>query len=161
MSRFRQTPEQALTAIIERTPLGMVTANFAWAEFFVSYSTHEALQRLALKPDLKGDGNKLVLAYMVNLLELAQGLERVRTQLGNRPIRITSGWRDAVHNASKEVRGAPRSLHLTGRAADIRVAGMTSRAVQAALESTWRGGMGYGATFTHLDTRSERARFNY
>jgi len=48
--------------------------------------------------------------------ELLVHLELLR-RIVRRPIPIVSGYRCAVHNAA--IGGAPRSQHLTGRAADI------------------------------------------
>lgn len=94
-----------------------------------------------------------------NLEKLARMLEGVRESLGGKAITITSGYRTPEHN--KRVGGASRSQHLTGKAADIVVAGMPPAEVQRALDAWWPGGLGYGKTFTHLDIRGTRARFNY
>lgn len=90
-----------------------------------------------------------------NLTRLANRLQVVRDIL-NRPIIINSGYRTAEHNA--EVGGEPTSYHLSGMAADIVIKGMTAHEVQAALKN-WSGGMGSYATFTHLDIRHNRARW--
>ncbi len=67
-----------------------------------------------------------------NLLRLARRLEEVRWSCGNRPIVITSGYRcDALNSA---VGGAPTSAHLDGRAADIKVVGMSVLEVAVAIE---------------------------
>ncbi len=50
---------------------------------------------------------------------LLERLEALRCAL-DRPVVVTSGYRCPAHNAS--VGGAARSLHMTGRAADIAVA---------------------------------------
>jgi len=121
------------------------TKHFTWGELLV-HRTPADLQSIQLK-------------HLEKLSLLAQRLERVRTQLGNRGITITSGWRDAVTN--RKVGGARLSRHLTGQAVDIVVSGMTPKQVQAKLDPTWEGGLGYGATFTHLDIRGFRARFRY
>ena len=122
-----------------------VTKHFTWGELLI-YRTPKNLESIQL-------------AHLVNLVRVAERLEKVREQLDNRPIIITSGWRDALTN--RVVGGAQASRHLTGEAVDIRVAGMTPKAVQDALEETWRGGLGYGPTFTHLDIRDGTARFRY
>lgn len=88
-----------------------------------------------------------------NLKALAFALEGARKTCGNRPIKITSGFRTARHNAA--VGGAPSSTHLLGLAADIQVSGLTARQVQALLED-WRGGLGTYPTWTHLDLGSFR-----
>lgn len=54
---------------------------------------------------------------LAHLLLLAEGLERIRVVLGNRPITITSGYRCARLNTV--LGGASDSRHLVGLAADI------------------------------------------
>jgi uncharacterized protein YcbK (DUF882 family) len=93
------------------------------------------------------------------IVQLARELDRVRIQLGNRPITITSWYRDPVSN--RRVGGASQSQHLNGGAADIQVMGLTPRRVQQLLDPTWHGGLGYGNTFTHLDIRGYRVRWDY
>jgi uncharacterized protein YcbK (DUF882 family) len=51
------------------------------------------------------------------LPDLIELLEAIRSGFG-RPMVITSGYRCAGHN--RAVRGSKRSLHLLGRAADVR-----------------------------------------
>jgi hypothetical protein len=97
--------------------------------------------------------------HLQNLETLAEKLEDVRRTLGNRPIQITSGWRDTVTN--QRVGGAFASRHLTGQAVDIVVSGLSAQDVQFRLKESWPGGLGYGKTFTHLDIRGYMARFNY
>ncbi|MEN6585978.1 MAG: D-Ala-D-Ala carboxypeptidase family metallohydrolase, partial [Sulfuricella sp.] len=53
---------------------------------------------------------------------LVTGLQALRDALG-KPIIITSGCRCAKHNTAEG--GAKRSMHVAGKAADIRVARMT------------------------------------
>jgi uncharacterized protein YcbK (DUF882 family) len=122
-----------------------VTPNFTWGELLVHRSIQD-LQSIKLK-------------HLEKLVTLAQRLEKVRSQLGNRSITITSGWRDMLTN--QRVGGARLSRHLIGEAVDIVVSGLTPKQVQDALEETWEGGLGYGSTFTHLDIRGFRARFRY
>lgn len=52
-----------------------------------------------------------------NLIALAHGLEQVRTLLGGKPIRISSGYRCPALN--KAVGGARNSHHVDGIAADF------------------------------------------
>ena len=92
----------------------------------------------------------MVVQIQPRLIEL---LQQVRTHFGS-PLSINSGYRCPVHNAN--VGGARNSQHLTGFAADIRVANRTPRQVADYLETLIRGrhGMGRYRTFTHLDTRA-------
>lgn len=62
-------------------------------------------------------------AFKVNPI-LIDKLEELRTAIGDKPIKINSGYRSSEYN--KEVGGASKSQHLTGSAADIQVEGMTS-----------------------------------
>ena len=80
-------------------------------------------------------------------------LEDVRSEMG-KPIRITSGCRCEAHNL--HVGGSKGSQHLTGRAADFTVAGVSAAEVQAYLKFRYPDlyGIGCYEDFTHVDTRS-------
>ena len=58
-----------------------------------------------------------------NLRRLAAFLEKVKTQLGGRPVIVNSAFRSAAVNAA--VGSKPTSQHRLGCAADIRVPGRT------------------------------------
>jgi hypothetical protein len=62
-----------------------------------------------------------------NLVRLAVLLEFVRVAVGNKPVMINSGFRSKQVNDA--VGSTDRSQHRLGCAADIRVPGMTPRAV--------------------------------
>lgn len=87
-------------------------------------------------------------------------LTAVREHFG-KPVVITSGFRCEAYN--RKVGGAAKSQHLTGKAVDFNVQGVSPKEVQAYLDKLLAGrfGLGYGKTFTHLDTRDNPARFNY
>lgn len=99
-------------------------------------------------------GDKVTHEIMLNLVELALKLERVRERLGNRAITITSGFRTPAHN--RAVGGAKNSFHLKGMAADFVVEGLTPQEVQKRLDPIWDGGLEYAPTWTHLDTGPKR-----
>ncbi len=109
---------------------------------------------------------------MLNLTELAIYLEKVRSFLGDRPIRITSGYRTIAHHLEiyKQIAKAKGvafnkknvpmgSYHLRGKAVDFFVQGMTSDAVRKKLDPWWEFGMELGTPHVHLDTRPEKKRF--
>ena len=85
-------------------------------------------------------------------------LENIRKHF-NAPVEVTSGCRCESYN--KAVGGKKHSQHLRGRAADIQVEGHSPIAVKEYAEyimPDW-GGIGLYNTFTHIDTRSGKARW--
>lgn len=98
----------------------------------------------------KGSTAELTPAILANIKNLAVKLEFIRSAIGDRPIHITSAFRTKAHN--KAVGGARASYHLTGKAADIVVLGMSPRTVQSILRrAKWGGGLGCYWNFTHVD----------
>lgn len=91
--------------------------------------------------------------------ELLAVLTDVREHFGA-PVIINSAHRCLKHNVS--VGGAKGSVHLTGKAADIRVKGVPVDAVWKYLTTKYEGKYGIGRypTFTHVDVRSTKARWN-
>jgi len=80
--------------------------------------------------------------------ELIEKLQKLRDALG-KPIIVTSGYRTATYN--KKSGGISTSNHLTGRAADIKVTGMTPLQVALAADKIGLKGIGVYPTFTHVD----------
>jgi len=88
--------------------------------------------------------------------ELILLLEDVRAQFGQ-PVMINSGYRCPTHNAN--VGGVVDSQHVDGEAADF-VVGETSPAKVYAYLDPWHdGGLGKYDTFTHVDVRGHRSRW--
>ena len=83
-------------------------------------------------------------------------LEQLRYNLGGKAVVINSGYRTPAHN--KKVGGASGSQHLYGKAADIVVKGVKPSTVYDAADKLFNG-VGKYNTFTHVDTRSYKARF--
>lgn len=118
--------------------------NFTWAEF---------TKNLTRIPQNENIVN--------NIYRLAEHLEVVRSRFDGAAIIINSAYRPPFVN--RAVGGAENSQHLYGTAADIVVSGINPHEVYKRL-NTWhgsKGGLGDGASFTHIDLRGYRARFSY
>lgn len=91
--------------------------------------------------------------------ELVKLLEKIREHF-NAPVVITSGIRCKTHNAN--VGGASASQHLYGTAADIVVKGASPAKVVSYAETLLpnTGGIGTYSTFTHVDVRKNKSRWN-
>jgi hypothetical protein len=91
--------------------------------------------------------------------ELVLILDNIRKYFG-KPVFINSGIRCATHNAN--VGGAMQSQHLKGTAADIVVEDVVPERVAMYAETLLpkTGGIGRYKTFTHVDVRSVKARWN-
>lgn len=91
--------------------------------------------------------------------DLVDILQKIRDHFG-KAVTITSAFRTASHN--KKVGGATYSQHLYGTAADIKVSGVTASAVADFAETLMpnTGGIGRYSTFTHVDVRSIKSRWN-
>jgi uncharacterized protein YcbK (DUF882 family) len=82
----------------------------------------------------------------------------IRQKMGfSQPFHVISGYRSPKTNAMLRRQGrgvARRSLHMSGRAIDIRVPGQNLSKVRLAALSMHSGGVGYypSARFVHLDT---------
>lgn len=89
---------------------------------------------------------------------LLDQLYDVKLLLGvNKPFHIVSGYRSPETNASlrRHSRGVARhSLHMEGKAVDIRIEGVSPRTIRDAALALQIGGVGYypRSNFVHLDT---------
>ena len=91
--------------------------------------------------------------------QLVMVLQRIRSHF-NRAVTINSGYRTYARN--KVVGGAKYSQHQYGIAADIIVSGIAPKDVADYAETLMpnTGGIGRYSTFTHIDVRREKARWN-
>lgn len=91
--------------------------------------------------------------------DLVDVLQKIRTHFG-KPVTITSAYRTPGRN--KVVGGTTYSQHLYGMAADIKVKGVSPDKVATFADKLMskKGGIGIYSTFTHIDTRTTRARWN-
>jgi len=99
----------------------------------------------------------------INIQKLANQLQYVRDYL-NVPINLTNGYRCPTRN--QEAGGVKNSQHLLGKAADIKIEGLTPQEVAVILDrlttdgEILQGGIGIYSTFTHYDIRGKKARWN-
>lgn len=91
--------------------------------------------------------------------ELVAILQKIRTHFG-KAVTVTSAYRTPPHN--KGCGGTSYSQHLYGKAADIKVSGVSPKTVAAYAEKLLpgKGGIGIYNTFTHIDVRTTKARWN-
>jgi len=89
---------------------------------------------------------------------LVEKLQALRDKLG-KPITVVSAYRTEEYN--KKCGGAPASQHLYGKAADIKVSGVTPLQVALLAESVGFNGIGVythdGNYFTHVDVRPTKS----
>ena len=90
--------------------------------------------------------------------ELVNILQKIRTHFG-KSVTITSAYRTPAKN--KAVGGQTYSQHLYGKAADIKIKGVTPKKVTAYAETLLKnkGGIGTYSTFTHIDVRTTKSRW--
>ncbi len=98
-------------------------------------------------------------------------LQKIRDHFGV-PVKITSAYRTAAHNA--KVGGSPGSQHLRGTVADIAIEHLQGTATDIAVKGAsplavaqhaeylmpGSGGIGVYGTFAHVDVRASRSRWD-
>jgi uncharacterized protein YcbK (DUF882 family) len=101
----------------------------------------------------------------MNVQKLASQLQILRNNI-NKPITINSGYRSPEHN--KAIGGVSNSQHILGKAADIKVKGISTRILAALIEDLindgdmLQGGIGIYDTFVHYDVaKGKKRRWDY
>lgn len=91
--------------------------------------------------------------------ELVKILQKIRNHFG-KSVTITSAYRTPTKN--KAVGGTTYSQHLYGKAADIKIKGIAPKTVAAYANRLLpkSGGIGTYKTFTHIDVRATKSRWN-
>lgn len=118
---------------------------FEWSEFEVSRTA----ARLGLDNTLPAWARSNVLALVANVLD------PLRVYLG-RPIRITSGYRSPEVNEA--VGGSKTSGHMTGRAVDLTVRGMTAQEIAAEVQKL---GLAYDQMIVYSPARGGHLHLSY
>ena len=115
----------------------------------VKLSTNFTVKEFACK-----DGSDIVFIAP----DLVNILQKIRTHFG-KAVTINSAYRTPTYN--KKVGGATNSQHVYGTAADIVVSGVSPKKVAAYVETILpKGGIGIYSTFTHVDVRENKSRWN-
>ena len=115
--------------------------------------------------ECKGGNCKMTADVKNNVFKLAEQLQILRDKV-KKPIKINSAFRCANYN-DNVIKGAKHSQHKLGKAADIVVSGMTPNDVHklvcemVELGQLNFGGIGKYNTFTHLDIREKKSRWDY
>lgn len=96
--------------------------------------------------------------YILVSTDLVRLLQNIRNHFG-RAVTINSAYRNATYN--KKIGGVSNSQHTLGTAADIVVSGATPKAVAQYAEYLMpnSGGIGLYSSFTHVDVRAKRSRW--
>ena len=115
--------------------------------------------------ECKGGNCKMTADVKNNVFKLAEQLQILRDKV-KKPIKINSAFRCANYN-DNVIKGAKYSQHKLGKAADIVVIGMTPNEVHKLVCEMVEcgelnfGGIGKYNTFTHLDIRDKKSRWDY
>ena len=112
-------------------------------------------------------GQDMPLDVLENVKLLAIQLQKIREYVG-KPIRINSAYRSEAHNQA--IGGVKTSQHILGKAADITIDTFTPDEVVSIIENMltnemlggfYIGGLGSYNTFTHIDIRDKKSRWNF
>ena len=156
VAKSPKAPERVLSFFNTHTGERLTTAYCCGGEY-----QPQALERINyLLRDFRANEIKPIDPQLLDLLhELGGTLET------DRPFHVISGYRSPHTNASLRERGgaqtgvASKSLHMVGKAIDIRVPGVKLDHLRGAARSLKLGGVGYypSSNFVHVDTG--RVRF--
>ena len=112
------------------------------------------------------DGAEMPNDVLMNVQKLASQLQILRNNI-NKPITINSGYRSPEHNDSIK-NSSSNSQHILGKAADIKVKGISTRILAALIEDLindgdmLQGGLGIYDTFVHYDVaKGKKRRWDY
>ena len=109
------------------------------------------------------DGAEMPDDVLENVKVIAEQLQVLRDVL-NVPIKINSAYRSVAHN--KKIGGVKNSKHITGKAVDIAVKGITTNYLAFKIKELiskskmLEGGIGVYDTFVHYDIRGTKARWD-
>ena len=131
VSGFARTASNVVTYSVKRDGKKMITKNFSVAEFKCN------------------DGSDSVMVDK----KLAALLQEIRNHFG-KPVIINSAYRTAEYN--KKAGGSSNSLHLYGKAADIKIDGVSPYSIAKYCQSLGVKGIGLYDTFVHVDTREAK-----
>ena len=108
--------------------------------------------------EFKCKDNSRVIVLSKALVEL---LEKVREHF-KRPVVINSGYRTVQYN-SQLPNSSPKSQHTLGKAADIRVTGVSPANVYAYLNQLYPNSHGLGIynTFVQVEKKKRKSRWDY
>ncbi len=170
---LRYTAGVALTALLPEEAYALIGSHSAHKElsFYnlhteekitVSYFEQGSYVGEALRDInyvLRDHRTNEVLAIDPKLLDLLYDLKNILAT--NQPIQIISAYRSPKTNAQLHQHSqgvAVKSLHMQGKAIDIRIQGISSAHIRNAVMSLARGGVGYypHSNFVHIDTGAVR-----
>lgn len=106
--KYYKALERNVTALRDFSPNLRLTDNFTLGEMIATNHGETLLNK---------NYDDITVVEIFKLTQLCYVLELIRKFLGSTPVRVNSGFRNVLLNHI--VNGAPRSDHLSGRAADI------------------------------------------
>ena len=116
------------------------------------------------------DGSEMPSNVFYNVAKLAIQLQTLRNHI-NKSITVNSGYRSPYYNdvvlPSKGIKTSKNSQHKLGKAADIKVKGLSSSIVYGIIEDLiskgemLQGGLGLYNGFVHYDIRNSNARWDF